>query len=435
VPPTGGGVTPPIGTLPPKGITPTVPPTTTPLTPTVPPTSGGVTPVPPTLPPTGGGVTPPTVVTPTLPPTGPGVVPPVEPGRPLPPTGPVPPLTPERPTVVARVDRNLELPVMVASVPVRPCPDPDFPERDMLRPEDCPDPQLRETDDVSAQPGGQRGIPVQAPLTEGRQFLDDPAWNVWFAVGPFTDTADQRHGLDNSTRSNYATFGIDRKLGADVVFGVSANLESNQTEGFGSTYRVTGEGITAGPHLAYRLSDEWTMDLSATTAWYNNQTHVDMMSGSYASRRYTGSLNFSGQYVINNTSFRPRLSGSFTYSSTDPYDLDGSFYGNQMALPFDAAVTRYGDTTTGLEINHAIGRFIPYLDLSVRYEYLRANDGMIMSGDLTAMPTSAWTGMVKFGARTLLGGMTFLEIGGGYTSFFQRQLNTWESRIFLSQGF
>ena len=106
-----------------------------------------------------------------------------------------------------------------------------------------------------------------------------------------------------------------------------------------------------------------------------------------------------------------------------------------MALPFDAAVARYGAPQPGWKSIAAIGRFIPYLDLSVRYEYLRANDGMIMSGDLTSMPTSAWTGMVKFGARTLLGGMTFLEIGGGYTSFFQRQLNTWESRIFLSQGF
>jgi hypothetical protein len=325
---------------------------------------------------------------------------------------------------------------MVASVPVRPCPDPDPTRLDTRRPEDCPDPNPeRDATGSAAQPGGQRGIPIQAPLTEGRQLLEDPAWNVWFAVGPFTNTADQRHGLDNSTRSNYATFGIDRAIGANVVFGVSANLEKNHTEGFGGTYRVAGEGITAGPHLAYRLSNEWTMDLSATTAWYDNETHVDLMSGSYGSRRYTGALNFSGQYVIDNTFLRPRLNGSFTYSTTDQYDLNGTFFGSEMALPFDAAITRYGDTTAGLEINHAIGRFIPYLDLSARYEYLRANEGLIMSGDLTSVPTLAWTGMVKFGARTLLGGMTFLEIGGGYTSFFQRGLQTWESRIFLSQGF
>jgi hypothetical protein len=115
--------------------------------------------------------------------------------------------------------------------------------------------------------------------------------------------------------------------------------------------------------------------------------------------------------------------------------MNGTFGGTAMQLPMDHAKSEYGETTAGLEFSYPFGRFIPYFDASTRYEYLRANDGLILSGDLTMVHTPGWTGMARFGGRLLLGGTTFLEIGGGYLSFFQRGLNAWETRIFLSQGF
>ncbi len=468
VPTRPGAVTPPIGTLPPTtGVTPGMPVapappigTLPPAPPTTPTTPGAPAPPTGTRPPTTGvtpgapgGVpapvdpaAPPVTPTPTRP-IGPGVVtPPVGVLPPEPPTTgrpPVTPITPARPGVDVPNPGARRVDGTVPPTAVLPCPDPDPAHHDPRRPIDCPDPQqlamAAGATDTGAQEVGQRPFGGQAPITPGRQFGDEPRWDVWFATGPYGDSFDTRYELDLRSRSEFANVGIDRLFGDNVVFGVNANVERNQTDGFSDTWAVHTDGYTVGPHLGYRFSESWTLDASASAGWFDNTMQLDMLSGTFGSQRYTGALNFNGQYSAGHTNFRPKVGASYTNAPSNAYTLAGASAGGPVALSLAASVVEYGDATAALEITHGFGRsgslFVPYLEMGARYEYLRANGGQMLAGDLTMVTPSPWSGTVRAGARTLISGSTFLELGGGYLSFGQRGLATWETRVFLSQGF
>src|SRR5262249_59394748 len=49
---------------------------------------------------------------------------------------------------------------------------------------------------------------VEAPLTPGREFVEDTLWNVW-ADATYTDTSDRRHGLDIRGHDGPLTAGAD----------------------------------------------------------------------------------------------------------------------------------------------------------------------------------------------------------------------------------
>jgi hypothetical protein len=443
LPPTGlmptlpGGVKPPIGTLPPTGLMPTLPGGVKPPIGTLPPTGlmptlpGGVKPPIGTLPPTGvmpqlpGGVTPPIG---TLPPTG------ITPELPIavkPPIGILPPIgiTPELPANKQPPTSNLEAnsAAIVSRQETRlACPDSvrDFAEANRLN---C----------IFAGPA------TQAPLTAGRDFQlgQTATWNTWLDARYF-NTTDERNDLDIDGNSNAITLGGDRSIGetGDVALGMMLSLLNGRNDGFSGSYSTANDGITVGPYLGYRLSNNWSLDTTLSYGQSNTDLEIAEFNGSFDSAQYMASSTATGQYAIDNTYFRPKFTLSYSYNRSDAYDLSGEFANQTVRWDVDDDTVETAAAESLLEINQLVrlqsGKvLVPYVEAGLRYDIKQPNDGEIVGGDLQTESVSRWTGTLRVGNRFYVSNTTYLEISAGYLSFAQNGLDVWEGRFYLSHLF
>ena len=447
LPPTGitpgvpGGVTPPIATLPPTGITPGVPGGVTPPIATLPPPTGitpgmpgGVTPPIATLPPSGitpgvpGGVTPPIATLP--PPTGitPGV-----PGGVTPPIATLPPtgITPGVPGGVTPPIAGLP-PRVVADCSEQPLPD-DTRQRIDSNGILCADSYRPESNAAA-------GVVVnQAPITPNRQFEIEPEWNVWTDSG-YTNNADGRFGIRRNGDSSYVTFGADRQITDRLIAGASLTLQRSHTDGFSHNWTLDTDGIVAGPYVGFRLSSAWTLDGSVSFGWLDNDQHLATFAGSYGSMQYSTSESVTGQYAWHNTVFRPGFDVLYSYTQNGAHDFGGTIHG--LTETFNAAANSSGYGTIGFstEINHAFRTgetttLVPYFEPLVSYEYLRPGGGLMITSTLSRRAPSPWSGAGTIGLRALISRSLFIGASFGYQSFGQPNLNTLGPQLHVSYAF
>jgi len=78
---------------------------------------------------------------------------------------------------------------------------------------------------------------------------------------------------------------------------------------------------------------------------------------------------------------------------------------------------------------------MPYAEFSAQYEFIRPNDGKIMTNTLTLEPTSPWTETLRLGTRSLVSPTTCLEASVGYLGLGHNGLDVWEGRIYVSHAF
>jgi hypothetical protein len=415
---------PPIGTLPPTGVTPGLP--------TAPPT--GVTPGLPVTPAPPIGTLPPTGVTPGLPTAPPTGVTPGLPVAPAPPIGTLPPTGPTVPGTVPGITGALQ---QVASLPpilVVDCSEPGTAEDGRRRIDSrgivCAD---------AYQGDGQAGnFGAQAPLTPGRQFGREPRWNAWADSG-YTDNRDGRFGIDRNGTSHYLSIGADHRFSDRFIAGASVTANDGSTGSFNDTWITDSNGFTVGPYVGYRLSSAWTLNGSVSAGWTEHEQRVAVLSASYRSQQYSTSVSATGQYGLGNMLFRPGVDISYTYTATGAHDLSGTIGAIPVVVNADASRSGYGMTEMSMEVNHAFriggSTLVPYAEPRVRYEYLRPGGGMMFSSDFTRIAPSPWSGALRVGLRASILGSTFIEAAVGYLSVGQPDLNTGEGRLFLSFGF
>ncbi len=410
-----GGVTPPIGTLPPvTGVTPGMPGGVTPPIGTLPPVIG----VTPGMP---GGVTPPIG---TLPPGG-GVV--VVPGPVAPPSGYVPApasSTPGQRAILPGEDRQLE----------------------------CPDPRNRRPGDTEGRPDCEPAAPdclpnqCQAgdstvPITSGRDLGvgTEAEWNLWTDVR-FLSSNDGRYGLDVTGSARTATVGLDRRVNDRVVVGFTASLEDSSSTGYGGFFQSSARGVTVGPYAAFILTPNWAVDVALGYNRSVNDMGLSGLGGTFQSQRLSAAVNLHGQYDIDGVTLRPRLSAGYARTFSDGYDLNATIFGQQIGVTFPSANYSYGAIEAAGEINRIFTtangtRIMPYAEFGAVYEYARPNDGQILSSTLQLVTPSPWSFTVRTGARVLLSDTVLLEATAGYLSFGQSGLDVVEARIHLSVSF
>ena len=488
-----GGVTPPIGTLPPTqgptGVMPTVPGAVTPPIGTLPPTQGptgvmptvpgGVTPpigtLPPTQGPTGvmptvpGAVTPPIGTLPTQPPTGvtPGLPPQppsgVTPGVPTQPPAVVTPVAPGTVTTPGVTPGAPGIPGMLPpaagtlpSTVIQTVPVPRYPTEGAILPPDCPDPRT-----LANQPPGAAVRPEcvpkpqcwpdscqastegldQVPITPGRDLgvglTKD--WNAWTDVR-FLSTNDGRYGLDMSGWSRSATAGIDRRLGGNVVLGLSATLEDSKVGGYSGFFTSSSRGWTIGPYAALMLSDNWAVDAALGYSRLSNDYSLAVLDGSYVSQRLTGSANLHGQYSLDFVEVRPRLSFAFVKTFSDAYQMQGSIFGQALSISYPSADYDYSTLELAVEFNKLFtmangNKLMPFAEVGTLYEMVRPNGGTILNGDLQPFTPSPWSFSAKAGVRMLLSDSIMLEARAGYLSFGQSGLDVVEAKLYVSFSF
>ena len=422
--PCPGGVTPPIGTLPPvTGVTPTCREASrhrsAPCRPAAAPCrsrrpSPGRDASVGTLPPgAGGGVT----VAPAIPGT---VTAPV--GRTPPPAN----ATTGQGALLPRDDRQLE------------CIDPrnraaagasanNLPDCEPPKPL-CPPDQCQAVDfDVPITPGRDLGVGLQ------------PNWNLWTDVR-FLSTTDGRYGLDVTGSARTATVGLDRKVSSDVVVGFTVSLEDSSSTGYGGFFQSKARGITVGPYAAYAMSPNWAIDAALGYNRSSNDLGLAMMDGTFLSQRLSGAVNLHGQYDLGFVAIRPRLSASYSRTFSDAYNLNGTLFRQAIGVLFPSADYDYGTLEGAVEINRMFTtsggtRIMPYAEFGSVFEYTRPNGGQILTSDLQLATPSPWAFTVRSGVRMLLTDTILLEASAGYLSFGQNGLDVIEARVHVSFSF
>ena len=72
---------------------------------------------------------------------------------------------------------------------------------------------------------------------------------------------------------------------------------------------------------------------------------------------------------------------------------------------------------------------MPYVRAGGRYAFQQANNGKILSGDLTLVTSSPWSGNIRGGLRTLVSDKMVVDVSGGYLSLGQNGLDIWEGKV------
>ena len=391
-----GGVTPPIGTLPPTGLMPTLP--------------GGVTPPIGTLPPTGlmptmpGGVTPPIG---TLPPDG---LVPISPG-----------------------DAELTL---AAAQPypagVR-CPpgtfeDSSMPELDVGR--------CRRLDEQSAaQPGRS-----EAPITPGRDLLEDTQWNSWVDTS-YSRIRDRRDNQDLDGSGGVVLLGADRRVDDAMVAGMMLSLENSRTDAYGGEQQVDVNGFMVGPYMAYQLSPAWSLYANLNLGHFNQDQQLSTLSGSGDVQRYALTLNAQGQYALDDAVYlRPKLLLSYLHSSSEAYELRGAIDGSAIRLRLPESSYNLGGFQPSLEISRQVeladgSVFVPYAELGVNYAFERPDSEPLLVAGSGADDPSRFSGLMRLGARTLIGESSMLDFNSSYQSLGTPGLDVWEAELLFSHAF
>jgi hypothetical protein len=131
---------------------------------------------------------------------------------------------------------------------------------------------------------------------------------------------------------------------------------------------------------------------------------------------------------------------TYVHSLNGAGDMRGTLLGKPLSLNLPASVSNDGLAEAFLEASRLFdlshGYYaIPYGELGLHFAYLRSNGGRILTGDLSSVVPSAWTGSLRSGVRMQLPNNALLEASAGYLSFGQPGRNVWEGRLRFSLGF
>jgi hypothetical protein len=392
-----GGVVPPIATLPPDTLTPTVP--------TKPSLPGGV--MPPIAP------LPPDPLTPTVP--G-GVQPPIA-------------VLPETPTTGTDKPPIAVNGVVVAALPIlaQPCRG--------QRPEGVDQAgQLSDCD--SPEPQARSG---ELPLTAGRELVEKSEWNIW-VDGSASRLRDTRDGMDARGNTGALSMGLDRVVNDDLVAGLQLSVLRADSRSFGDTLQTDASSYSIGPYLSYSLAPNWLLYGAVGLGRQTVDTQIVSLSGRSSANQYSLNLQTEGQYAIGAGFARPKVQLSHTYSEGDTYQLKGSILNTPLTINMRKEGFNYGVAQGSVEFNQTFDLggerlVMPFIEAGVYYEYARPDSGRRLTGNLTYANSSPWGGVVRGGARALLGKATLASLDVANQSVGINDLSIWEVRLLVSHAF
>ena len=398
-----GGVTPPIATLPPQTLTPTLP--------TLPNLPGGVTPPIATLPPQ--------TLTPTLP-TLPNL-----PSGVTPPIGTLPEVPVPAPGEFAgEFNGNLR----VAPVPsIQPC-------RNQRLEDPVQTGQLSDCFPLTPQARA-----VELPLTAGRELVEKNDWNFWMD-GSAAHVRDTRDGMDTRGDSNSFSLGVDRVVREDLVVGLQLFFSRANSNSFGDTLKSDLTSYSVGPYISYSPAPNWLLYGALGFGRQTVDTKLLSLSGTADAGQYSLNLQAEGQYAFESIIVRPKMQLSHTYNEGDTYRLKGSILNTPLILNMRNQSFNYGIVQSSVEFSRTfdLGNkrlLLPFIEAGVYYEYSRPNSGQHLTSDLTYAKSSPWGGVLRAGARTLIGNSTMASLDVVNQSVGITDLNIWELRFLVSHSF
>ena len=360
---------------------------------------------------------------PTIPPNG--VMPerPGQPAQPVPPGVVLPQPDPSRPPAVYpdRVLLPRPTETRLESGYVGTCPDGGQPERDPTDPARHPECRA-----------------VQ-PLTEGRRYTEATDWDVWADIR-ITDIeqASGIRAIDGSTFT--ASFGIDNRVSADLVLGLSAMISDGDTDSFGGLLSAETNGFSVGPYLAWQFADHATIELSASWGQVRNHIRLFDLATEFDTDVLALSADLSGDTAMGSVVLRPRFGIAYTRSENQDHRLTGPVLRRHVDIALPGRSSELGSTEVAVEAARPLvldndGLAIPFLELGLKYDFLRPDNPRFDTSVNRVVTPSEWSGYANAGMRVLVGRRLSVEMSGAYRSIGVDDLDIWEGRLFVSLAF
>lgn len=278
---------------------------------------------------------------------------------------------------------------------------------------------------------------TEAPITAGRDLLGDTQWNSWVDTS-YTRIRDRRDNQDIDGSGGVVLLGADHRVDDAMVAGMMLSLENSRTDAYGGEQQIDVDGFMLGPYMAYQLSPTWSLYANVNMGHFNQDQQLSTLSGNGDVRRYTLTLNAEGQYALDEAYLRPKILLSYLYSSNQAYELSGSIEGSAISLRLPENDYKSGNLQPSLEINRQIDFsngtvFVPYVEAGVSYAFERPDTSALYLSELDE--PSRFSGMMRLGARTLLGDSSMLDFNSSYQSIGTPGLDIWEAEVLFSHGF
>jgi hypothetical protein len=277
------------------------------------------------------------------------------------------------------------------------------------------------------------------PYTPGRELIELSLWNAWVDVN-YTQGRDDRNNFELESDAGTLTVGVDRLFDDGLAaIGIQASFNDSESESRSRDIVIEGNGINVGPYFSYRLSEQWSLLASLGLGGLDRDVKLLGISGAQEVSEYSGTLEFHGQYSFESTVLRPWGLLSVTRSKGDAFALKGSVSGQPVSVRMPGTQADYSRAEAGLEASwrHELRNgklLVPYVEATARFSQVDAGNELQLGGDFEST-VDDWSGTLRGGTRLLVGSATMLELGAGYQSLGQSDLDVWEFFFFVSHGF
>jgi outer membrane autotransporter protein len=279
----------------------------------------------------------------------------------------------------------------------------------------------------------------ELPLTAGRELVEKSDWNIW-VDGSATRIRDTRDGMD--TRGNTSSFsmGIDRVVNDDLVAGLQMSVSKAKSSSFDDAMQSDSTSYSVGPYLSYSLTDNWLLYGSLGFGKQSVDKQLLVFSGTSDSVQYSLSLQTEGQYAFGAAVVRPKVQLSYMHNEGDAYQLKGVILNTPLTLNMRNQSFNYGVVQTSVELNQTFDlgnnrMVMPFIEAGVYYEYERPGSGQHLTSNLTYANSSPWGGVIRAGARSLVGASTMASFDVANQTVGVNDVNIWEVRLLISHSF
>lgn len=276
-------------------------------------------------------------------------------------------------------------------------------------------------------------------ITPGREFTHQALWNTW-VDGYYFDVSDRRYNLTLDGHESLVTFGADRLIRDNFALGLLLSFQYAHSTNFRGNWIVNSDEVTIGPYFAYQMSPRWVLSTSLAYSNETNKLNIGTIGGKYIAESGSLEVDAAGQYNYKVTNVRYKSSFYYAYIHNNAYNITGTSARGNAHIPVASDSFGIGLINFLIEINkdfrfNRVNVFEPFAELGVTYQYLRPNNGKILTGNLLLVTPSPWSGLARLGARLQINQSLYTEANVAYLSIGQPGLNIWQGRLYISYSF
>jgi opacity protein-like surface antigen len=249
-------------------------------------------------------------------------------------------------------------------------------------------------------------------------------WHAWMTPRQVNFT-DRSVGLTSQGTLSELTYGLDYRVGPDLIAGFAFNPESTKVSFDGLNASLYQSGIGGGPYLGWLIRPTTLFDAWLGYARLDRAFDVFAHGANFPVDRVF--LSASLTEIIETPWMRVLPRFTLFHARDDVKGVTSS-----QGFPIPGQAYSWGHVEGSVELNRDVvfdQRLLlqPFVQATLRYDTERLVDVITtVNGEDVAL--SRWHGQLRGGVRAQVGSQAELWLSGGYLSFFTPGIDVWEAK-------